>query len=411
MNASPPARWRAAGRTLAAAGFAIVLLLTLLPHGGAPQEPEACLLCGDRGLSDAILNVALFLPLGFGLAAAGVRPLRVFLLGLLLTAAVETAQIWIPGRDPSLGDVLCNSLGALAGGWLGTRRSSWMAPTRGAARWLCLAAGALAAGIVVATGLLLRPSVGRAELYGQWTPELGNFGLYRGRVLSAAVGGRPAPSARLEPTGLFTELFRRAAPVEVRFLAGPPPDRLSPIFSVFDRNEREVFLLGADGEDLVVRRRRLADRLRLDRPELRVRGALAGLLPGDTLDAVVRGQGAATCVSLSPVEVRECPMRYPPGRGWALLLFPEELSRPWLLGLDALWAGLLALPLGLWLRRDAVAWLGPSLLAAGLWVGAPVTGLLPAGLPEALGAVGGLLGGRALRSLAAWLDRAPSWRP
>lgn len=74
---------------------------------------------------DVILNMVLFLPLGFLLASVeegGKSRFRrlagVMVAGLLLSAAVETLQMSIPGRYPSLLDIASNGLGAWLGGVL-----------------------------------------------------------------------------------------------------------------------------------------------------------------------------------------------------------------------------------------------------------------------------------------------------
>ena len=93
-------------------GAALVLLSTLWPSHGSTASggPFFCLLCGTRGLADAILNLILFIPFG-----AGVALLKGTVWGLassaLLSSCVEAAQTVIPGRFPTLGDVVFNTLG------------------------------------------------------------------------------------------------------------------------------------------------------------------------------------------------------------------------------------------------------------------------------------------------------------
>ena len=78
------------------------------------------------GAFDPIANVALFAPLGFvyALTRATVAPesrytlARAWTLGLLLSVAIETTQLFIPTRYTSPVDVLTNALGALVGAWL-----------------------------------------------------------------------------------------------------------------------------------------------------------------------------------------------------------------------------------------------------------------------------------------------------
>lgn len=74
---------------------------------------------------DVPINVLLFMPLGFGLAGwlakrAGTerRPPGaglVLLICLILSAALEAAQLFLPDRVPSLADILTNGIGALLG--------------------------------------------------------------------------------------------------------------------------------------------------------------------------------------------------------------------------------------------------------------------------------------------------------
>jgi len=99
----------------------IVLALTLPP--GRPFEGAPRLL-GDRWLSDAILNVLLFVPLGAALGT-GLLPTRRLVLGaMVFSAGIESAQLFIPGRDASVPDVACNTMGAALGIalWRGRRR-------------------------------------------------------------------------------------------------------------------------------------------------------------------------------------------------------------------------------------------------------------------------------------------------
>ena len=60
-------------------------------------------------------NVILFLPLGFLLTLLFRHAWRGTVLAILLSVAVELAQIVIPDRTPSLRDVAANALGAVVG--------------------------------------------------------------------------------------------------------------------------------------------------------------------------------------------------------------------------------------------------------------------------------------------------------
>ncbi len=68
---------------------------------------------------EAVANVLLFIPLGAALALRGVSVRKAALYGSLLSVTVECMQLlFVPGRTPSLDDVLLNTVGAMAGGAL-----------------------------------------------------------------------------------------------------------------------------------------------------------------------------------------------------------------------------------------------------------------------------------------------------
>src|ERR1700722_11354781 len=114
--------------SLAIAG---ILFLTIFPfrfdfHRQLPDNRFPMLLGGwgkDAGRADALLNVLLFMPLGFGIAeklrergSSRLRSIGMALLaGFLLSYSVEFLQIYIFPRDSGWEDVLTNSCGSCAG--------------------------------------------------------------------------------------------------------------------------------------------------------------------------------------------------------------------------------------------------------------------------------------------------------
>jgi glycopeptide antibiotics resistance protein len=72
-------------------------------------------------VSQGIGNLLLLLPVGlFGPIALPWlnRWWRVLLVALVLSACIETAQLWIPDRSADVDDVMLNAFGALLGYWL-----------------------------------------------------------------------------------------------------------------------------------------------------------------------------------------------------------------------------------------------------------------------------------------------------
>ena len=103
-------------------------MATLTPAPGDPVGSRVCLICGANGGVDAILNVLLFVPFGAGLALAGVRFRWAILVVILLSACVETAQLFIPGRDTSLGDLATNTIGGALAYTLVRSAGVWLRP-------------------------------------------------------------------------------------------------------------------------------------------------------------------------------------------------------------------------------------------------------------------------------------------
>jgi glycopeptide antibiotics resistance protein len=66
-------------------------------------------------------NVLLFAPLGAALRLLGRRLRYATLAGCALSAAIELAQVAIPGRTTSTADVLCNTAGTALGWWVASR--------------------------------------------------------------------------------------------------------------------------------------------------------------------------------------------------------------------------------------------------------------------------------------------------
>lgn len=399
---------RSLPRLAVALAVAAILVATLSPSGDEKLEPMwRCLVCGQRGVADVILNVILFAPLGFALRLNGERLLRVCIAATLLSGAIELAQLFIPGRDTSLGDVLTNAAGAATGYALARYVPRAVALRGSAATLLTAGAAVLPVLTVAATGMLVRPALPRSTYYGQWTPNFGHLEWYRGRVRSVQLGPLALPPQRLANSDTVRALLLAGVPLQVQATAGPPVPGLAPLFSITDDRYREILLLGADKDDFVFRYRSRATAWRLDQPDLRVPDALKSIRVTDALAIVLWRGPDGYCIALNGA--RTCRLRFTAGRGWAVLHYLETAA-PWTKRLlDLAWMAGLLVPVGVCSRTWRAAWASGALLAsAGLLP--PLVGLAPTPPDQWAGAIAGVAAGAALRTLAVRRRlRGPEW--
>ncbi len=383
-------------------GAIAVLGLTLWPWTKpvAPGAQEWCFLCGEKAIADAILNLFLFGPFGFGIGL--LRGTASALVGSFsLSALVEITQTGLSGRYPSLSDLVINTLGGGLGGILAVR---WRALSRGLAEqsWPVKTFLVLSTAIpLFSPAVLSVPDYPNTAYWGQWTHELGNLIAYEGSVLGAAVGGMEIPDGRIPDQGGVRSAFRDGEVVEILIRLGQEPNQPAHLFAVFDRRQQEIILITVDGPDLDVHRGTVATRLRLDQPSLIWEGALGGV-ERDTVRIAISQEGSSQCLRLG--EESRCDLGVGLEGGWRLL---HRLGDPPpLLGalISGIWLFFLGLPAGLMTstRRTGlflglalggaaslVSWRSPWLTAHG-WIVLPLMVGTAAGyhLRKTLGAHG-----------------------
>src|SRR6266540_1612357 len=295
------AKKRIAWAVVALSTLAILVATLRSPGGALPPGWSFSITSGDAALAELIQNLLLFLPLGVSLTLAGVRPRRAIALGALLSFAVEFAQQWIPGRDPSTGDILCNSISTALGVALVRFAPRWLTTTPRRSAWQALATAVVA-------------------------PAFDYWAQYEGAVLwsNFALG-----------------------PLSVRAVApAHPPDRESPLVAVLDARAVEVFILSMDGHDLALRYRMPAIHWKLETPDLRWRGAFAAIAPGDTFTAVATYHGKQICLWLN--DAKRCGFGYTIGDGWKLIFYPGRWPGGVLTAINVLWVVGCVVGVGFW---------------------------------------------------------------
>lgn len=283
------------GWWITAVGATAIALATLRPGGLGPTNNHLCLICGPAGGVDAVLNVLLFVPLGFGLALAHVRPARTASLVLAFTLLIELLQLHIvPGRDASVGDIIANSLGGGAGYLTGRfcfallRPSARSAP-RLVAAWLGIW---LAMQLFVAYTFI--PTLPDPPYYGQIDRPSGRTRpAFPGKVLSSTVGTERLTPGELPNAALLKRLLNREAGTPVRVVAVPRGvvSGRAELLVVSSPRVGGVVSLEQAGESLLFGIRTGAELLRLRPYEFRLRGVFREVSMPEQLDtAFLHGQ-------------------------------------------------------------------------------------------------------------------------
>jgi hypothetical protein len=370
-----------------------MLAATLWPSGRPePADPFFSLLTSTYGLSDAIRNLLLFVPLGAAFRLAGLRGWRLPAAMFALSAAIEVIQLWVPGRHTSLRDLVCNAAGGIAGGTLAATTRYWaLAPPARAGR-IAVAVSLACVGLFALVVHLFAPSFPRTLYFGGLAPEFGHLARFDGVVRRAALGPLEIPIGKVADSARLRAHLLAGDPLEVEAVLGTRSARLAPIVSIHDDHQREILILGTEGDDLIFRERTRSLAWGLDLPEYRVEGALRYSRPGDPVAVRAQRRGRTTCVSVNGAE--RCDLGFTLADGWQLtFLLPELVPRGLGVALNATWLASVVLPAGWFLyagRRRASAWLAALLLAIGLTGPAVLGSVEPLRGTEWLGVAAGL---------------------
>jgi hypothetical protein len=189
---------------------------------------------------------------------------------------------------------------------------------------------------------------------------------YPGRVLSAELDGVAISSGMIGESPRLRTSLLAGAPVRVRAVASAPVPTRAPLVNLLDASRNEIFLLAADGDDVLFRLRTRAAAVELDSPVLTVSGVMRGLRPGDPLALTVSRNGRTYCVQVNARS--KCLGGFTLGVGWTFFL-DSQVPAGWPHAvLNVLWIGLLLFPFGFWLRRRWESLLAGLVLATGVLV-------------------------------------------
>jgi hypothetical protein len=358
----------------------LAILVATLHQGGRslPLGWSFSLTYGEAALAELIQNLLLFIPLGVSLTLAGVRPRRAILLGALLSFTVEFVQQWIPGRDPSVGDIVCNTASTALGVALVRFAPRWLMASPDRSAWQAAGTAAAAVLVWIVTGAVLRPTFPPPPYHEVRTPDVPDLSRYEGQVLQV--------------------LWSNEALKVVATAPPLPPERASPLVAIVDQHDTPVLIFSVDGHDLALRYHMPAARLTLAQPDLRWRGVLTAIAPADTFTAGTWRDAHGVCLGLRTVE--HCGLGYTLGDGWKLIFYPERFPG-WLLAvINSLWIAGCMIGVGYWAAkgrgerlREEVTGAAIGLVGLGLLLVPLITGLKMTPVSEWIGAVLGLVAG------------------
>jgi hypothetical protein len=363
---------RRLGTALALAGFAFVLVSTLTPvsdpRGAAAITPLSCLVCGDQGGADVVVNLFLFLPFAIGLRLAGETWKRTVLAVFLTSFSVELLQYWlVPGRDTSLSDLLTNTFSGVIGATIATYLPRWSSPDARSARLLAVAWLGIILVVLFCWAWLLAPGVPSGQLMSRWAHEAPGRDVFKGRVQSVHLDGLPMPRNGTPPdsAALRQRLQHGVYSLDAEVISGlPVRDRLW--IYMFRVPSGGVLALNQGGREAGVAIPVRGLRFRLHHPVLTLPDGFP-LSAGVTVRLhAAQSSGQIRLSSRYSGSEREIVLGVSPALGW-MLFAPFEvaagLALRWVTG--AVLAAML-LPLGYWGAWARPRWFGLALVLAGL---------------------------------------------
>jgi VanZ family protein len=362
------AQQKALGTATSLCALVLIARLTLKPLGGPlPSGFHWCVFCGSFGFADFLLNIALFVPLGWGLRLAGFRRWPIYLLGFLLAVTIETLQNFvISGRESGINDIISNPLGVIVGVWLADHMRLIFTPDSKTSRRLALGAAGAWLALAAVMPWLMGPSLPRTQYWEQVAADLPKLGHYQGQILSATFNDQPFRSGRLSDSAsdaMRSAFLKGRARVTVTTIPQPNVGgRLAPIVGVADGERQEIFMVACAGQDLIFGVRTRLDYLKFHSPAHRLHGVIpcdTVTTPADTIRIAATVDRVGLLLSADR-DGKTASARPDAGawQGWRLLI-SDNYGKQARYGpfLTALWTLLWLLPLGYWLGRSEGGWL------------------------------------------------------
>jgi hypothetical protein len=406
---APGRRWR----LLAWAGLAAILATTLYPtpgaQSGADRTPLLCLVCGESGGTDVILNLLLFIPFAIGLRLSGWTWGRVTLACAALSFGVELCQyLWIPGRDASLSDLLTNTTGGSAAAAIAPLLRAAIAPGQRDAQRLVLVGVTAWIAFSMLTAWLFSPWVRDAAALSEHADSSDREYAYRGKLRGVVLSGDSMPDGRLDAKASerVSDLFAQETfDIRLAVVSEPPPGYREWIYRL--RIGSGQLAVSQQGTALVVEVPRRLALLEVYSPAMRLdAGAPDSAGVPFSIAAGERG-GHVWLESTVNGRTRRADLRLTPTMAWGLVVPLGYAFGPEVRFLTMIWVAALMAPLGYWGSRTGRPAIAVAILAGAIAVGLGLIPWLsavgPVPVRDWLAAAAGAAGGWATRGPAAYL--------
>ena len=406
-------RVRRLGAVVASVGLLAILVLTLIPNPGqargSDETPLLCLVCGESGGADVVLNLLLFIPLGVGLALLGLPWARVVGLCALLSLGVETLQYAAhTGRDASLSDLLTNTASGAVGAALVRRLDLLLAPGPLPAWRLSLGAAAGWLAILSLTAISMHPWAPAGRLRNFCTASYPTSERFSGTARAMTLNGVALSCDQEVPRGETRREIRRGEVLLETVAEAGDPSRGREVIHLVRTSGTTLLLLAQQGRTAVFQAPTTAPALKLFAPVVRLPGAFPSRPDGPVALTAETDDHHLRLSAAHDGGRRVVELTLSPAYGWTLL-FPIPMAPGAPLRIAAaIWLGALLLPAGYWAGlaarpAGAIGALG-AVVIAGLGLVPALAGFDPAHWSEWVGAGGGVAAGWALSRIAAYLQ-------
>jgi len=366
------------GLVIVGVWLVLILGVVLGPAPGFGRRLSLCVFCGDTPIPDFALNLLLFSPFGYALYRVCGSVRAAIAVGLGLSLAVESLQLWIPGRFTSLGDLVANTAGTGAGAIAARFSSVLLRPRTNLRRWLPWAAGLVGTILVMLSSFALAPELPSQQLFVSLTPNLGGHVEYPERIVSASVGPEVLRDyAKLSDQG--RTFLADGGRVRIEFVARGVPAGIAPLLQITAGESGEALMLGIRRTDVVLRTRTRGVAIGMNTSPIvfpRVLKGSQGASVRLDLDRVGPGE---YLLSLDSVPLQSAGVSS--ARIWSLWYPAPGVSERLRVGVDLIWLGALAVPIGLWATTYIVAFLAGGLFVSSVWLLPLVTASVAPPLP------------------------------